>query len=127
MQSSEITLKRTSSILSQKFFRYLLPSLLTMAALSLSEFADSMLVSNLIGANAMSIIQLGLLGKVEKNSKTNKELFSIIKGKKANDFEDKIKNLKIINIDTEHDNFMKGYALYKIALNMEMTISNLPK
>ena len=105
--------------------------------------------------------QMGLLGKVEKNSKivledminfepetydgrvtfykaqkfdlsensseTNKELFSIIKGKKANGFEDKIKNLKIINIDTEHDNFMKGYALYKIALNMEMTISNLTK
>ena len=105
--------------------------------------------------------QMGLLDKVEKNSKivlddmvnfvpenydgrvtfykaqkfdvnenspeTGKELFSIIKGKKANGFEDKIKNLKIINIDTEHDNFMKGYALYKIALNMEMTISNLKK
>ena len=59
MQSNEITLKRTSAILSHKFFRYLLPSLLTMAAFSLSEFADSMLVSNLLGANAMAIIQLG--------------------------------------------------------------------
>ena len=63
----------------------------------------------------------------EKSSESDKELFSIIKGKKANGFEDKIKNLKIINIDTEHDNFMKGYALYKIALNMEMTITNLKK
>ena len=105
--------------------------------------------------------QMGLLDKVEKNSKivlddmlnfvpedydgkvtffkaqkydfsedspeTDKELYSIMKEKKANGFEDKIKNLKIINIDTEHDNFMKGYALYKIALNMEMTITNLKK
>ena len=105
--------------------------------------------------------QMGLLGKVEQNSKivledmvnfepedydgkvtfykaqkydvredspeSDKELFSIMKGKKANGFEDKIKNLKIIHIDTEHDNFMKGYALYKIALNMEMTIASLKR
>ena len=63
----------------------------------------------------------------EDSPESDKELFSIMKGKKANGFEDKIKNLKIIHIDTEHDNFMKGYALYKIALNMEMTIASLKR
>ncbi|EID84105.1 Na+-driven multidrug efflux pump [Treponema sp. JC4] len=51
--------KRSSTILFEKFIRYLLPSMLTTAAFSLSEFADSMLVSNLLGQHAMAIIQLG--------------------------------------------------------------------
>ncbi len=55
----ENTLKRSSTILFEKFIRYLLPSMLTTAAFSLSEFADSMLVSNLLGQHAMAIIQLG--------------------------------------------------------------------
>ena len=51
----------------------------------------------------------------------------IVRNQTANGFENKVKNLKIIHINTEHDNFMKGYALYKIALNMEMTIASMKK
>ncbi len=51
--------KRSSTILFEKFLRYLLPSMLTTAAFSLSEFADSMVVSNLLGQHSMAIIQLG--------------------------------------------------------------------
>ena len=105
--------------------------------------------------------QMGLLDKVEKNSKIvlddmvsfvpeeydgkvtfykserfgitddspepDKELVDIVRNQTANGFETKIKHLKIIHINTEHDNFMKGYALYKIALNMEMTIASMKK
>lgn len=52
-------LKRSSSILFEKFLRYLFPAILTMAALSLSEFADSMIVANLLGEKALTIVQLG--------------------------------------------------------------------
>ena len=105
--------------------------------------------------------QMGLLDKVEKNSKIvlddmvsfvpeeydgkvtfykserfgitddspepDKELVDIVRNQTANGFENKVKNLKIIHINSEHDNFMKGYALYKIALNMEMTIAGMKK
>lgn len=57
--NSATALKRTNKILIQKMLEYLLPTMLTMAALSLNEFVDSMVVSNLLGSNAMAIVGLG--------------------------------------------------------------------
>ena len=59
MKEEDFVLKRSSSILFEKFLRYLFPAILTMAALSLSEFADSMIVANLLGEKALTIVQLG--------------------------------------------------------------------
>lgn len=53
-------LSRSDRLLRKKFFQYLLPTMITYAALSLSEFADSMMVSNLLGSGAMAIISLGM-------------------------------------------------------------------
>lgn len=52
--------QRSDRILRKKFFEYMLPTMITYAALSLNEFADSMLVSNLLGSDAMAIIGLGM-------------------------------------------------------------------
>ncbi len=51
---------RTDSILRKKFNQYLLPTMATYAALSLNEFLDSILVSNLLGSEAMAIVALGM-------------------------------------------------------------------
>lgn len=50
---------RTDSVLRRKFIQYLIPAMLTTAAMSLSEFVDSMIVSGLLGNDAMAIVQLG--------------------------------------------------------------------
>ena len=50
---------RSYGILIRKFQKYLLPTMITTAALSLNEFADSMLVSNLLGSQAMAVVNLG--------------------------------------------------------------------
>ncbi|MCR4779607.1 MAG: polysaccharide biosynthesis C-terminal domain-containing protein, partial [Ruminiclostridium sp.] len=50
---------RSDAILKRKFYQYLLPAMLTIAAFSLSEFVDSMIVANLLGSGAMAVVQLG--------------------------------------------------------------------
>ncbi len=45
-------------MLSKKFRQYFFPSLIAAIAMSLSEFVDSMVVSNLMGANAMAIVSV---------------------------------------------------------------------
>lgn len=52
-------LKRNYKILLNKFVRYLIPTMITTIALSLNEFVDSMLVANLLGSEAMGIVNLG--------------------------------------------------------------------
>ena len=52
--------ERSNRLLFRKFTQYLFPTMITYAAVSLNEFADSMLVSNLLGSNAMAIVGLGL-------------------------------------------------------------------
>ena len=52
-------LKRNYKILLNKFVRYLFPTMITTIALSLNEFVDSMLVANLLGSEAMGIVNLG--------------------------------------------------------------------
>ncbi len=51
---------RNNRLIRRKFSSYLLPMTLTMAALSLNEFVDSMVVSNLLGADAMAVVNLGM-------------------------------------------------------------------
>ena len=50
---------RTNRLLRQKYAQYIVPAVITYAALSLNEFVDSMLVSNLLGSEAMAIVSLG--------------------------------------------------------------------
>lgn len=51
---------RSDRLLRKKFIQYLIPAMITYAALSLNEFVDSMLVSNLLDSDAMGVINLGL-------------------------------------------------------------------
>ena len=51
--------KRSNRLLFKKMIEYLFPTMLTMAALSLDEFVDSMIVSNLLGSKAMAVVGLG--------------------------------------------------------------------
>ena len=56
---AERHLQRNYKILLNKFVRYLFPTMITTIVLSLNEFVDSMLVANLLGAEAMGIVNLG--------------------------------------------------------------------
>ena len=56
----ERTLRRSDKLLLNKFSQYLIPTMITYAALSLNEFVDSMLVSNLLGSDAMAIVNIGV-------------------------------------------------------------------
>ena len=58
MGQNENTLRRTGYILERKFQKYLIPSIMTAIAVSLNEFVDSILVSHLLGATAMSIVNV---------------------------------------------------------------------
>lgn len=51
----------------------------------------------------------------------------ISRKKPANGFEKVASNLKIVNIDSDHDSFMRNYALYKISLTIEMTINKITR
>ena len=50
--------KRNGSILKEKFFTFLLPTVMSIMAMSLNEFVDSLIVSNLINSEAMSLITM---------------------------------------------------------------------
>lgn len=50
---------RNGGILDRKFLHYFLPTLITTIAISLNEFVDSLVVSNLLGSDALSIVNLG--------------------------------------------------------------------
>ena len=56
----KIEFTRSDRILRKKLMHYLFPTMASCAALSLSEFLDSMLVSNMLGSKAMAIINLGM-------------------------------------------------------------------
>lgn len=59
MMHEQTRYKRSNRLLFRKMLEYLFPTMLTMAALSLNEFVDSMMVSNLLGSNAMAVVGLG--------------------------------------------------------------------
>ena len=49
-----------NNLLLKKYTEYLIPTMVTTAALSLNEFIDSMLVSKLLGTQAMAVVNLGM-------------------------------------------------------------------
>ena len=51
---------RSGGLLQKKFRQYLLPMLLASLASSLSEFLDGIVVSNLLGSDALALINLGM-------------------------------------------------------------------
>ena len=59
MQQTQI-FERSNKILTRKMRQYLVPTMVTMAALSLNEFLDSMMVSVLLDSQALAIVNLGL-------------------------------------------------------------------
>ena len=56
MTSSE----RKSTIVKRKFFEYLVPTVLSCIAISLNEFVDSIIVSHLLGNEAMGFVNMAL-------------------------------------------------------------------
>ncbi|MDO4479050.1 MAG: MATE family efflux transporter [Lachnospiraceae bacterium] len=52
-------IKRNDAIVAKKFMQLLIPAFGTAVAVSLNEFVDSIMVSNLIGSEAMAIVNLG--------------------------------------------------------------------
>jgi len=59
MQQTQI-FERSNKLLTKKMRQYLVPTMVTMAALSLNEFLDSMMVSVLLDSQALAIVNLGL-------------------------------------------------------------------
>ena len=53
-------LLRNDEIVKRQFFRFLIPSVVSTIALSLNEFADSIIVAQLLGSPAMSVVNLGM-------------------------------------------------------------------
>ena len=52
--------RRSDRLLRKKLHQYMLPTMASYAALSLNEFLDSMLVSNMLGSRAMAVVNLGM-------------------------------------------------------------------
>ena len=50
--------RRNGRIITRKFFRYVVPMVMSTIAISLNEFVDSMLVSNLLDSDAMAIVNI---------------------------------------------------------------------
>ena len=50
---------RSGTLVTRKFYHFLLPTVLSTVAISLNEFVDSIIVSNLLGSDAMSMVNMG--------------------------------------------------------------------
>lgn len=51
--------ERSGRIINRKFTHFLLPTVMSTVAVSLNEFVDSILVSQLLGSNAMALVNIG--------------------------------------------------------------------
>ncbi len=51
--------RRSGRIITRKFFRYLVPMVMSTIAISLNEFVDSIIVSQVLGAEAMTLVNMG--------------------------------------------------------------------
>lgn len=58
MDKNDIKYKRTSFVLNKQYMHFMIPAMLSAVGLSLSEFADSMVVSHLLNSDALAIINL---------------------------------------------------------------------
>ena len=52
---SSSTYRRTGTVLNREYIRFMIPAMLSAIGMSLSEFADSMVVSNLLDSDARKI------------------------------------------------------------------------
>lgn len=50
---------RSGRLVNRKFYHFLIPTVLSTVAISLNEFVDSIIVSNLLGSDAMSMVNMG--------------------------------------------------------------------
>ncbi|MCR4684590.1 MAG: hypothetical protein K5649_03895 [Lachnospiraceae bacterium] len=50
---------RNSNIINRKFYQFLIPTILSTVAISLNEFVDSIVVAQLLGSDAMSMVGMG--------------------------------------------------------------------
>ncbi len=53
-------LKRNETLIKQKLWQYLLPGIMLTAALQVGNIVDTMLVGNILGADAMSAVKIGM-------------------------------------------------------------------
>ena len=58
-KNNDIKYKRTGFVLNKKYIHFMIPAMLSAVGISLSEFADSMIVSHLLSSDAFAIINLG--------------------------------------------------------------------
>lgn len=61
-KNNDIKYKRTGFVLNKKYMHFMIPAMLSAVGISLSEFADSMVVSHLLSSDAFAIINLGTPG-----------------------------------------------------------------
>ena len=52
--------RRTGTVLNREYIHYMIPAMMSAIGISLSEFADSMVVSHLLDSDAFAIINLGV-------------------------------------------------------------------
>lgn len=52
--------QRTESVINKVYIRFMIPAMLSAIGISLSEFADSMVVAHLLSSDAFAIVNLGL-------------------------------------------------------------------
>ena len=50
---------RSGTLVNRKFYHFLIPTVLSTIAISLNEFVDSIIVSNMLGSDAMSLVNMG--------------------------------------------------------------------
>ena len=53
-------MERNEKLIKTKLWQYLLPSIMMTAALQLGNIVDTMLVGNILGADAMSAVKVGM-------------------------------------------------------------------
>ena len=58
-QQRQDSTRRSGRIITRKFFRYLVPMVMSTIAISLNEFVDSIIVSQLLGSDAMAMVNMG--------------------------------------------------------------------
>lgn len=59
LDDNSVKYRRTGLVLNKKYLHYMIPAMMSAIGISLSEFADSMVVSHLLSSNALAVVNLG--------------------------------------------------------------------
>ena len=59
MKMTSKKFQRTETVVNKVYIRFMIPAMLSAIGISLSEFADSMVVSHLLSSDAFAIVNLG--------------------------------------------------------------------